>query len=111
MARLVLAFTFAFVLLPIATGAEPYTPGQPIGKDFNTFAKAFIAGNCLDCHGDTEPEGNLSLRHLGPVYEVNASIWRSVWAQVSLGEMPPKDADQPAIVERLQLTDGIVGEL
>jgi hypothetical protein len=111
MARLVLAFTFAFVLLPIATGAEPYTPGQPIGKDFNTFAKAFIAGNCLDCHGDTEPEGNLSLRHLGPVDEVNASIWRSVWAQVSLGEMPPQDADQPAIVERLQLTDGIVGEL
>ena len=65
----------------------------------------------MDCHGDAEPEGNLSLHDLGPVDEVNAATWKSVWAQVTLKEMPPKDADQPKVVQRLQFSDWIVGEL
>ena len=105
---LVLVLTFSLLS---AASAETYTPGQPINKDFDGFAKSFIANNCLDCHGETEPEGNLSLHDLGPVDEVNSSTWTSVWAQVTLKEMPPKDADQPKVVQRLQFSDWIVGEL
>ena len=94
-----------------AASAENYTPGQKVTKDYDSFAKSFLVSHCVDCHGETDPEGGLSLHDLGPVDEVNASTWTSVWAQVTLKEMPPKDADQPKVVERLQFSDWIVGEL
>ena len=94
-----------------AANAETYTPGQKVDKSFGKFAKQFLASHCVDCHGAEEPEGNLSLDKLGRVDEVNAGIWTAVWAQVTLKEMPPEDADQPAVIERLQFSDWIVGEL
>jgi hypothetical protein len=94
-----------------AAYGEIYTPGQPVQKDFDSFAKSFLQNHCVDCHGETAPEGNLSLYDLGPIDEVNASIWRSVWAQVTLTEMPPEEAEQPDVIARLQFSDWIVGEL
>lgn len=94
-----------------AFAGEDYTPGEAVDKDFGSFAKPLFARQCIDCHGGTEPEGNLSLEDFGPVDEVNADIWRSVWAQVSLKEMPPKDADQPSVLERLKFSDWIVSQL
>ena len=94
-----------------AVRAENYTPGKKVTKDYDSFARSFLASHCVDCHGETDPEGGLSLHDLGPVDEVNASTWTSVWAQVTLKEMPPKDADQPKVVERLQFSDWVVGEL
>ena len=94
-----------------AVNAETYTPGQKIDKDFDSFAGRFLESHCVDCHGATDPEGNLSLDDLGLVDEVNAGTWRSVWAQVTLKEMPPEDMTQPKVIERLQFSDWIVGEL
>lgn len=90
---------------------ESYSPGMKVSESFEEFARPFLVDQCLDCHGEFGPEGDLSLHNLGPVDEVNAGIWRSVWAQVSLKEMPPEDASQPEVVERLQFSDWIVGEL
>ncbi|HRX82333.1 MAG TPA: hypothetical protein P5307_24870, partial [Pirellulaceae bacterium] len=110
MVRFALAITLSFGLVSGANG-ETYTPGQKVNKKYNTFAKSFLASHCVDCHGETDPEGDLSLHDLGPVDEVNASTWTSVWAQVTLKEMPPKDAEQPEVVERLQFSDWVVEEL
>lgn len=106
-----LALTILLLSSLTSGNAQDYTPGQGVGQEFDSFAKAFITRHCLDCHGESEPEADLSLHDLGPVDEVNAATWRSVWAQVALQEMPPPDADQPEVIERLQLTDGIVSEL
>lgn len=108
--RFLLVLTLLGSLLPVTQG-ETYTPGQKVSRDFKTFAKSFLTTHCVDCHGQSEPEGNLSLHDLGPVDEVNAATWKSVWAQVTLKEMPPRDMDQPEVVERLQFSDWIVGEL
>ncbi|MDX1945590.1 MAG: DUF1588 domain-containing protein [Pirellulaceae bacterium] len=97
--------------LSSAAHAETYTPGQNIDRPFADFAGPFLAAHCVDCHGAADPEGNLSLHDLGPVNEVNAGTWKSIWAQVTLREMPPRDADQPQVVERLRFSDWIVGEL
>src|SRR5690606_28310579 len=97
-------------LLSVAT-AETYTPGQMIDKDFKGLAGPILAKYCADWHGETEPEGNLSLSDLGPVDEVKAATWKSVWAQVTLKEMPPEEMPQPEVLERLQFSDWIVGEL
>jgi mono/diheme cytochrome c family protein len=65
MARFVSAVMLSLGLLS-AVNAESYTPGQTVSKDFNSFARQFLASNCVDCHGETDPEGNLSLTDLGP---------------------------------------------
>ena len=90
---------------------QVYIPGQPIEEDFKSFAQTFLKNHCIDCHDSDSPEAGLSLSELEPVDEVNIAIWKSVWAQVALKEMPPADADQPEIVERLKFADWIVGEL
>ncbi|WP_147869590.1 DUF1588 domain-containing protein [Stieleria maiorica] len=97
--------------VPASAAAETYTPGQGADKDFESFAGAFLADHCIDCHGETAPEGDLSLHDLGPVDEINAGIWKSVWAQVSLQEMPPPDASELGVVDRLQFSDWVVDEL
>lgn len=95
----------------LSADGETYTPGQKVNRDYQSFAEPFITTHCLDCHGESDPEGGLSLHNLGPVDEVNADIWKSVWAQVSLKEMPPKDLDQPEVIARLRFSDWVVGEL
>ena len=106
----VLAIIVSWSLLSAASG-QTHTPGQKVKKDFGRFAQPFLSSHCVECHGKTEPEGNLSLHDLGPVDEVNSGTWKAVWAQVTLKEMPPRDADQPQVVRRLQFSDWIVGEL
>ncbi|MEZ6134632.1 MAG: DUF1588 domain-containing protein [Pirellulaceae bacterium] len=100
-----------FSSFDLVDGAEIYTPGKAVDENFESFAQRFLATHCLDCHGETEPEGHLSLHDLGPVDEINAATWRSVWAQVALKEMPPADAEQPSVVQRLQFSDWIVSQL
>lgn len=106
-------FTFSLLLVCLfsVANAETYTPGQKTHADFDRFAKTFLNNHCLDCHGESDPEGNLSLHDLGPVDEINSGIWRSVWAQVTLKEMPPREMDPPEVVDRLRFSDGIVAEL
>ena len=81
-------------LLTPANG-ESYTPGKKVDRTFDKFAKAFLGNHCMDCHGLKDPAGSLSLQDLGPVTELNSGIWRRVWAQVTLKEMPPRDAEHP----------------
>jgi hypothetical protein len=117
MSRLVVAVTLLLCFLPGHRAAqaqdakETYTPGQKVEKPFQ-FAQYFIEDYCIDCHDNSLKRGNLSLEGLGPLDETNADIWKSVWAQITLQEMPPREKkDQPAIIKRLQMSDWIVAEL
>lgn len=90
---------------------EPYTPGDPVKVAFEGLAKGFLEKHCVECHDDTTAEADLNLLDLGPVDETNAAVWKSVWAQVALREMPPEKKPKPEVVERLRFSDWIVGEL
>lgn len=112
MSRVVMIHVAVLVMTLSAVASDDvYIPGQKINRTFEAFARPFLASHCADCHGSSDPEGGLSLQDLGPVDDINAAVWRSVWAQVALKEMPPKDMDQPETVERLRFTDWVVGEL
>ncbi|WP_372897887.1 c-type cytochrome domain-containing protein, partial [Stieleria sp.] len=104
------AFCVSLVTLSWAH-ADRYTPGQPLDKDFKSYAGAFLADHCIDCHDATASEGGLSLHDLGPVNESNVGTWRNIWVQVSLKEMPPPEESELGVVDRLQFSDWIVGEL
>lgn len=117
MSRTALTWTVILVtgvfssVLPTAAYSDDFTPGQEVDGDYESFARGFLQSHCVDCHGKTDPEGGLSLHDLGPVDEINAGTWRSIWAQVTLKEMPPGEAEQPEMIERLRFSEWIVGEL
>jgi hypothetical protein len=118
MSRFVIAFTLlvfgslGFVKAQKANAEETYTPGQNANKTFNDFVQVFLNDYCLDCHDNESLKGDLSLEELGPVDETNADTWKALWAQVTLKEMPPKKKrNQPQVIERLQFSDWIVGEM
>ena len=105
-----------FVCLPLlscihSAFGETYTPGLPEGLDFESFSGPFLRSHCVDCHSGDSPEGNLSLDELGPVDDLNVEVWKNVWAQVTLREMPPKEVDSPDVVDRLKFSDWVVSEL
>ena len=70
-----------------------------------------MENHCFDCHDDETSEAGLNLLELGPVDQINAAVWKSVWAQVSMGEMPPKNKPRPQILDRLRFSEWIVREL
>lgn len=105
-----LGFLLSFALVSAAR-AETYTPGQTADKDFASLARPFLDNHCVECHGKTDPGGKLSLEDLGPVDDVNSATWKTIWAQVSLKEMPPRDAAQPHVIQRLQFSDWIIAQL
>jgi hypothetical protein len=101
-----------FITLAITlSAAETYKPGEPVRGDFKGLAQSFLDRHCMECHDQDTQKGDFSLHDLGPVDETNAAIWKAVWAQVALEEMPPKKQDQPEVVERLRFSDWIIGEL
>ena len=109
--RLTLAIT-ALALCGAKVQAETvYTPGKPGAVSYEKFGLDFLEYHCLDCHDSATKKGDLSLEDIGPVNEINAALWKSIWAQVALKEMPPKKKEQPEVAERLQFTDWIVKEL
>ena len=73
--------------------SDRYVPGSAVPESFDSFAKPFLNEYCLDCHSGSKPEAGLSLDTLGATNEVNATTWRSIWAQISLQEMPPEEAE------------------
>jgi hypothetical protein len=91
--------------------ADAYKPGEPVRGGFKDIAQGFLDRHCIECHDNDTKKGDLSLLDLGPVDETTAAVWKSVWAQVALEEMPPKKQDQPEVVERLRFSDWIIGEL
>lgn len=101
---------FSSALSTAADNAD-FTPGQAVPGDYENLARGFLKSYCLDCHGQTDPKASLSLHDIGPIDEVNAATWRSIWTQVTLKEMPPRDVDQPEVVQRLRFSEWIVGEL
>ncbi|MBL9154186.1 MAG: DUF1588 domain-containing protein [Verrucomicrobiales bacterium] len=94
-----------------AQAAETYTPGEPVQEPFEGLARSFLDKHCVECHDDTTAEADLNLLDLGAVDETNAAVWKSVWAQVALREMPPEKKPKPEVVARLRFADWIVGEL
>jgi len=94
-----------------AQAAETYTPGEPVRGNFKIFARVFLENNCFDCHDADTTKGDLNLAELGPVDETNAAVWKSIWAQVTLQEMPPKKKSKVGIIDRLRFSDWVVAEL
>ena len=84
--------------------------------NFATAAKSFFASNCLECHDSETQEGGVSFEDLSEVNAENSGLWKQIWEQVALNEMPPRDeVSRPDAMARYEfshlITDALVDAL
>ena len=110
--RLISCAAFCTFLL---AGFHPLSQAQTAGAVADAFqqkVKPFIDDYCLDCHDAETKKGNVSLENLTTVSADNASMWKRIWEQVALKEMPPrKKTNQPKLMGRLELSNWITDGL
>jgi hypothetical protein len=57
----------------------------------------FVEQHCLECHGDADKKGDLSLEALSSIgIERNAATWEHVVRRLRSRQMPPLDAPRPS---------------
>ena len=70
---------------------------------------AFFESYCLDCHDEETQKGGVELHNLNNITEQNAALWKRVWEQVTLKEMPPrKKKTQPSLMERWVISNWMI---
>ena len=106
-----LFFIHAIVLCLNLVAMESFTPGEYIDKNFDSYAIDFLDNHCTNCHDDDKPDADLNLLDLEAVNETNIATWKSVWAQVALGEMPPKEKNKVTEIERLEFSEWVTQEI
>ncbi|TWU00866.1 hypothetical protein Pla52n_42350 [Stieleria varia] len=68
---------------------------------------------CVDCHSGAEPDGDrdFSELKLDRVDEDTVVMLQDIIDQLTLGEMPPEDAEQPTTAEKREAIDGLTRSL
>ena len=105
--------TIACVSFVVASYFSFQTPTL-VADDSTTFqslAKPFLAKYCVDCHGADTQEGDVAFHELNGITADNVRLWKSIWEQVAVKEMPPEDETQPTLEERQQLAEFVIAGL
>ena len=112
---------FMFALVTPAWGAEPgaavgtgsgaSTPTDP--ADFKRHVQPFLTKYCADCHGAEKAKADFTLHDIDGQVTAGKDVvrWEKVLEMLSLGDMPPRKAEQPGRVERERITTWIAAEL
>ena len=102
---------WVFLLAGFLTASQAQAAGE-VSDAFKQKVKPFLENYCFDCHDDETKKGNVSLQSLTDVSADSASMWKRIWEQVALKEMPPrKTTNQPKLIERLELSNWITDGL
>ena len=102
-------------LLGLSHAEEPAAV-QTQNATYLTDIQPLLATYCLDCHSTAEMAGELDLQRFATAAAVrrDGKTWQAVIEQLRAGEMPPKDALQPADAERRRLmawTQGLLDDV
>ena len=82
----------AIIQLPINSTA--------VDLSLESYVKPFLENHCLDCHDADTQKGDLSLDEINGVSTENFDVWKRIWEQVALKEMPPKKRkNQPSSID------------
>lgn len=67
-----------------------------------TKVHAFVKAHCIRCHGEADPQADVSLHKLGTPTKgaADLDLWRKIVDQIETRQMPPPDEKQPSSAER-----------
>ena len=79
------------------------------GSEITTFEKQIkplLNKYCISCHGPEKSKANLRIDELNPdlLSGADGDLWEEVYNQLSIGDMPPEDEEQPSGKEREKIT-------
>lgn len=100
-------------LVVVAVFVAPATGLQPSRADNAVTGEAgmreFLARHCADCHGDSKPEGDVTLSWPADEADLLAqrNIWETAVRRVEAGEMPPQDQPRPDAAEAASFVAGM----
>jgi mono/diheme cytochrome c family protein len=71
--------------------------------------REFLARHCADCHGDSKPEGDVTLSWPADNAGLLAQrkLWETALRRVEAGEMPPQDQPRPEAAEAASFVAGM----
>ncbi len=81
---------FSSVLFSALSAIAQAETGGAGDLAFEKKVKPFLEEYCMDCHDNDSRKGKVSLEDLNAVSPENATMWRRIWEQVALKEMPPR---------------------
>lgn len=89
------------VAIAIQLAAASWSLGAAPPADFQHAVEPFLQQYCLRCHGPEKHDGEFRLDTLSRDFfeQLSAQKWAEVMTRINAGEMPPKDAKQPATEE------------
>ena len=93
----------------LATGEEPLS-FETLGGQYDRQIRPLMDRFCVECHSTDLKEGELDLERFHTLVDLRqeSGVWRNVLWMLSIGEMPPEDADPLSAEQRTQL-QGWVG--
>jgi hypothetical protein len=76
---------------------------------FERVIRPLLRDYCVACHSSEKQEGELDLQRFASLEQIEwqPKVWAHVKEQLSLGEMPPKDAKQLSVEQKLQLANWV----
>jgi len=102
--------TATAVLISACLPAAADAPAAVV--DFDRTVQPFLQKYCVDCHGSSDPEGNVSLAGMaGEVKPDQQKTWQKVFEKLELSQMPPEDAEQPSAIQRTHVLTWIEREM
>jgi mono/diheme cytochrome c family protein len=100
-------------LVVVAVFVDPTAGLRPVrAEDAVTGAEGmreFLARHCADCHGDSKPEGDVTLSWPADNAGLLAQrkLWETALRRVEAGEMPPQDQPRPEAAEAASFVAGM----
>ena len=81
--------------------------------EFREVIGPILQSACVDCHGESEQEGNVRIDTLDPNLHAGKDVdwWTEVYAVVSKGEMPPADSGELSEADRKKIVEWLSTEL
>ncbi len=115
--RVCLVFTFGAAVCAAAIGLPWMRPAahaqepvwQATAANFKQQIQPLLARYCQRCHSGKHPEADVDLKQFASLEEVRKAprVWQKVLEMLDTGQMPPKDAKQPAEDERVKLQNWV----
>ncbi|MCU0714129.1 MAG: DUF1592 domain-containing protein [Pirellula sp.] len=86
---------------------------QPRLEEFRNSIEPILRKACFDCHGESDPQGNIRIDTLDPNLHTggDADWWNEIFSVITKGEMPPPDSTDISDDERTKIAAWLSHEL
>ena len=107
------------ILIALVTGrlvageVEIASSPSPDIESFGATVQPFFRSHCIKCHGPEKSKAGIRLDKIDGNVALGREMetWEAVLEQLTMGEMPPEEEQQPSLADRERVLSWVSGEL